>query len=426
LLTDIIAGLLATPDGLATSKGATVNGLATGPNAVSIPETFLNRSPNEGDTKPMAYINYILLDEQFQYVKSGFSRVGPGGSVKDHFADLQNIGVTQNGYLYVYCSNQSPVDVYFDNLQIVHTRGPLVEETHYYPFGLTMAGISSQALNFGTPENNKLYNKGSELQHKEFSDGSGLELYSTNFRSLDPQLGRWWQIDPKPDMAESPYSSMGNNPISYNDPLGDTLDFPGATSEFIDEFFDAWTYLNDHGVGDNISYLNDSPIHFSVYEDNSEFGDSKSATDYPLIYWNPKVGTLTHDNIVLSPALTLDHEADHQKQRVTHPEQYRNDSKKGSDKQYDTKEERRVITGREQMVAIALGEIKKGQYTRKDHGGFPYPVKSSTDHTFEKMSKEDEKKAVDSIIKTLKQQHPYPGSAGSAGKRLPQRPPGEE
>jgi RHS repeat-associated protein len=222
LLTDIIAGLLATPDGLATSKGAAVNGLATGPNAVSIPETFLNRSPNEGDTKPMAYINYILLDEQFQYVKSGFSRVGPGGSVKDHFADLQNIGVTQNGYLYVYCSNQSPVDVYFDNLQIVHTRGPLVEETHYYPFGLTMAGISSQALNFGTPENNKLYNKGSELQHKEFSDGSGLELYSTNFRSLDPQLGRWWQIDPKPDFAMSLYSAMGNNPILYNDPLGDT------------------------------------------------------------------------------------------------------------------------------------------------------------------------------------------------------------
>ena len=83
-----------------------------------------------------------------------------------------------------------------------------------------MAGISSKALN-GKIENQYKFN-GKELQNKEFSDGSGLDLYDFGARHHDPQLGRWTTIDPLAHKCywATPYNYVQSNPINRFDPDG--------------------------------------------------------------------------------------------------------------------------------------------------------------------------------------------------------------
>ena len=145
---------------------------------------------------PHAFINWILLDNEFNYIaaSSGFSQVGNSGQLK--ITTLNNLSITSSGYLYIYTSNETPnVDVFFDNLQVTHTRGPLLEEDHYYPFGLLMPNLTDLAMKNVYSENKYRFSD-KELQNKEFKDGSGLDCYDMHFRVQDPQIGRFWQIDP--------------------------------------------------------------------------------------------------------------------------------------------------------------------------------------------------------------------------------------
>jgi len=85
-----------------------------------------------------------------------------------------------------------------------------------------MAGICDKALKLNYPENKYRYNGGTELQNKEFSDGSGLELYDANARMYDPQIGRFGGIDAMSDQTRclSPYQFAYNDPTLFNDPGG--------------------------------------------------------------------------------------------------------------------------------------------------------------------------------------------------------------
>jgi RHS repeat-associated protein len=197
--------------------------------------------PNADAGKPKAYLNWILFDEQFNIVtnstSSGTRQVKSGPDVKDSTLTSGEFTIAKNGYLYIYVSNESPMDVFFDKLAVEHRVGRIVSEDHYYAYGLTMAGISSKALNFGGAENKRKFNDGTEL-NTDFD----VNLYETSYRPHDPQIGRFHQIDPLAGIADdySPYSYVLNNPLLFNDPYGlDTT--RGNTPKPAPDPGDIWT-----------------------------------------------------------------------------------------------------------------------------------------------------------------------------------------
>ncbi len=165
--------------------------------------------------RPRAYINYIFFDEQFRYVgeESGARQVGDIGTATSIYDMLTpEAKAPKNGYVYVYLSNETNnVNVYFDNFNITHTRGTIVEDNAYYPYGLKIAGISARAaLKPNTKE-------GYQGDYSEADDETGYNEFDLRF--YDPQIGRWSGVDPYDEFA-SGYVGMGNDPINNIDTDG--------------------------------------------------------------------------------------------------------------------------------------------------------------------------------------------------------------
>ncbi len=226
-LISALAGGIAGAGGKATATELQSTGVLS-PGATN----FLS-SQTPPAAKPKAYLNWVLFDEQFNIAKdsagnimsSGYSNsipVGNSGTLTP--LTYSNQLLNKSGYLYIYVSNETPnIDVFFDQLQVTHIRGSLIEDNSYYLFGLLMRNLSYRSLKGGYVENRKGFN-GNEIQNKEFSDGSGLEVYDFNARTYDQQIGRFIQIDPLPSdegqESLTPYQFGLNNPIRYNDPDG--------------------------------------------------------------------------------------------------------------------------------------------------------------------------------------------------------------
>ena len=120
----------------------------------------------------------------------------------------------------------------------------LLQENHYYPFGMKMAG------DWDFVGANKYQYNG-----KELNEDFGLNWLDYGARFYDPSIARWTSIDPLADVPHSvglnPYHFVANNPISNIDPDGldwfSHTDDDGNTSTLWRDSSDE-TYISEDGV----------------------------------------------------------------------------------------------------------------------------------------------------------------------------------
>ncbi len=101
---------------------------------------------------------------------------------------------------------------WFDDLTLTQEPPVIVQENHYDPWGLNLAGIEKQ----GTPDHKYQYNG------KEKQSELGLNWLDYGARMYDPQLGRWHAVEPFADLMPgiSTYAYAFDNPIGYIDQDG--------------------------------------------------------------------------------------------------------------------------------------------------------------------------------------------------------------
>ncbi|WP_420385815.1 RHS repeat domain-containing protein [Roseivirga sp.] len=174
---------------------------------------------NELDANsPRAYLNYILFDKDFDYVDAGFAQV-TNDTINDHQRLYLERAINEAGFIYVYVSNESNTahDVYFDDLRLTHTKSKVLQEDHYYPFGMNIQALSSNAP-LSKPNRYK-FNGNEEQTDFDWA------VYDFNARGYDASLGRFMGVDPLADIIfqvdKSPYQFGWNNPILFYDPSGE-------------------------------------------------------------------------------------------------------------------------------------------------------------------------------------------------------------
>ncbi|WP_298203308.1 RHS repeat-associated core domain-containing protein [Flavobacterium sp.] len=155
----------------------------------------------------------------------------------------------ENGVVALLPSTELPVDFFtyvynytdhLGNIRLSYAQDPdtqqlkIVEQNHYYPFGLRhtnysggkMQVVKEQELKRMAPTPEELLSYKYKYNGKEWQDELGLNMYDYGARNYDAAIGRWMNIDPLADQYRrwSPYNYCMDNPVIFTDPDGMYVD----------------------------------------------------------------------------------------------------------------------------------------------------------------------------------------------------------
>jgi RHS repeat-associated protein len=366
-------------------------------NVLDLPNTVTTQSGT---------VNYLYTaDGVKRQVKHGTNTTDYADNLVYENGKLSKI-LTVEGYITLDSLNKPTYHYYLkdhegNNRVVIDQNGTVEQVNHYYPFGT----LFSESTNTATQRY--------KYNGKELDTDYGLNLYDYGARYYDPILGQWTMPDPKAEKYYpiSPYAYCVGNPVAFVDIKGKYIDiyykdeegkqqvwrFTGnnkkyPTNSFIKSFLSAYFYdvkngaKKGNGGGANLKGAAQS-TKFTVNVIQTGFGSKNTPMevhdrDQNFVQWNPREGLETKEGYRLSPATVLEHEFGHGLREAKNSDihQYNLDTEPGSDKQYKTKEERRVERGAEANTAWANNEFPNN-YMRTSHTGKPIETPSPISNT---------------------------------------------
>jgi RHS repeat-associated protein len=240
-----------------------------------------------------------------------------------HAEGYVNVTLGKNGslifnYVYQYKDHLGNNRLSFTNDILSPGNMRILEENHYYPFGLKHTSYNTEKYDFVEVEDGNDYYINIEqlpagyssaykykYNGKEYQDELGLNMYDYGARNYDPAIGRWMNIDPLAEQYRrwSPYNYVMNSPMRFVDPdgmrvsYGDFIDNAGRESKTTDsESPPDDITVNKEGIVTNV-IRNDKPNKF--FDENGKeinFNDI-SEVDVDMKTYNFNVGDRLFTNI---------------------------------------------------------------------------------------------------------------------------------